>query len=172
MASQYLRTFERVPVNKELLTGTVPVNKNLLTGTVLVNNLFFIHFLCRSMAELNNIVILVSCIINCELRSVHISVMHNSLQVPLSSLQIQQEQLMKVIGGLRIYITGVDNAHIPFTCFSLETKFIIFYLPIIDAPHLCCWLTPDWHTKNVGGTLKTSLEFTMIKNSSMSKHLF
>ena len=40
MASQHLRTFERVPVNKELLTGTVPVNKKLLTGTVLVNNLF------------------------------------------------------------------------------------------------------------------------------------
>ena len=32
MASQHLRTFERVPVNKELLTGTVLVNKKLLTG--------------------------------------------------------------------------------------------------------------------------------------------
>ena len=31
-----------VPVNKELLTGTVPVNKELLTGTVPVNNLFII----------------------------------------------------------------------------------------------------------------------------------
>ena len=40
MASQHLRTFERVPVNKELLTGTVLVNKKLLTGTVPVNNLF------------------------------------------------------------------------------------------------------------------------------------
>ena len=29
-----------VPVNKELLTGTIPANKDLLTGTVLVNNLF------------------------------------------------------------------------------------------------------------------------------------
>ena len=29
-----------VPVNKELLTGTVPVNKELLTGMVPVNNLF------------------------------------------------------------------------------------------------------------------------------------
>ena len=27
-----------VPVNKELLTGTVPANKELLTGTVPVNN--------------------------------------------------------------------------------------------------------------------------------------
>ena len=40
MASQNLHTFERVPFNKELLTGTVPVNKKLLNGTVLVNNLF------------------------------------------------------------------------------------------------------------------------------------
>ena len=40
MASQHLWTFERVPVNKELLTGTVPVNKKLLTGSVPVNNLF------------------------------------------------------------------------------------------------------------------------------------
>ena len=40
MASHHLRTFERVPVNKELLTGTVPVNKKLLTGTVPVNNLY------------------------------------------------------------------------------------------------------------------------------------
>ena len=32
--------FERVPVNKELLTGTVPVNKKLLAGTVLDSNLF------------------------------------------------------------------------------------------------------------------------------------
>ena len=38
--SKHLRTFESVPVIKELLTGTVPVNKKLLTGTVLVNNLF------------------------------------------------------------------------------------------------------------------------------------
>ena len=37
MASQHLWTFERVPVNKELLTGTVPVNKELLTGTDPVN---------------------------------------------------------------------------------------------------------------------------------------
>ena len=29
-----------VPVNKELLTGTVPVNKELLTGRDPVNNLF------------------------------------------------------------------------------------------------------------------------------------
>ena len=40
MASQHLRTFERVPVNKELLTRTVPVNKKSLTGTVPVSNLF------------------------------------------------------------------------------------------------------------------------------------
>ena len=40
MASQHLWTFERIPVNKELLTGTVPVNKKILTGTVPINNLF------------------------------------------------------------------------------------------------------------------------------------
>ena len=33
------KTFERVPVNKELLTETVLVNKKLLTGTVPVNKL-------------------------------------------------------------------------------------------------------------------------------------
>ena len=37
MASHYLRTFERVPVNKSLLTGTFPANKSLLTGTVPAN---------------------------------------------------------------------------------------------------------------------------------------
>ena len=40
MAIQHLWTLERVPVNKELLTGTVPVNKELLTGTVPVSILF------------------------------------------------------------------------------------------------------------------------------------
>ena len=35
-------TFERVPVNKELLTGTVPVNKKLFTGTVSQSITFFI----------------------------------------------------------------------------------------------------------------------------------
>ena len=40
MASQHLRTFERVLVNKELLTSTVSVNTKLLIGTVLVNKLF------------------------------------------------------------------------------------------------------------------------------------
>ena len=33
------KQYYRVPVKKELLTGTVPVNKELLTGTVPVNNL-------------------------------------------------------------------------------------------------------------------------------------
>ena len=37
MASQHLRTFERVLVNKELFTRTVLVDRKLLTGTVLVN---------------------------------------------------------------------------------------------------------------------------------------
>ena len=48
MARQYLRTFERVPVNKELLTRSVLVNTKLLTGTVPVSNLFHLfltHFL-------------------------------------------------------------------------------------------------------------------------------
>ena len=53
--SQHLRTFERVPVNQELLTGTVPVIKKLLISTVLVNNLFpekkghYKILLCESM---------------------------------------------------------------------------------------------------------------------------
>ena len=34
-----------VPVNKKLLTGTVSVNKELLTGTVPVNNLFLIGYI-------------------------------------------------------------------------------------------------------------------------------
>ena len=33
-----------VPVNKELLTGKVPVNKELLTGTIPVNNSIHILF--------------------------------------------------------------------------------------------------------------------------------
>ena len=40
MASQHLRTSERVPVKTELLTCTVSVFKKILIGTVLVNNLF------------------------------------------------------------------------------------------------------------------------------------
>ena len=35
----------RVPVNKELLTGTDPVNKELLTGTVPVNKILLIGIL-------------------------------------------------------------------------------------------------------------------------------
>ena len=55
IASQHLRTFERVLVNKELLTGTVPFNKKLFTGSVLVNNLFF----CDHQLLLQNTMILI-----------------------------------------------------------------------------------------------------------------
>ena len=47
MASQHLRTFERMHAKAVCVRKRVPVNKELLTGTVLVNNLFLIfnpHF--------------------------------------------------------------------------------------------------------------------------------
>ena len=39
------KTFYRVPVNKELLTGTIPFNQELLTGMVPINNLIHKIFL-------------------------------------------------------------------------------------------------------------------------------
>ena len=43
-----------VPVNIELLTGTVPVNKELWTGTVQINKLFPSLFL-RSSSKIVNL---------------------------------------------------------------------------------------------------------------------
>ena len=40
IASKIINSGNRVPFNRELLTGTIPVKKELLTGMVPVNNLF------------------------------------------------------------------------------------------------------------------------------------
>ena len=44
-----------VPVNKELLTGTVPVNKELLTGTVPVNNSILNKIQVQAQAQVQGV---------------------------------------------------------------------------------------------------------------------